>query len=113
MGWLPAGSSQELAGLTGGREGQAGSRPCLITKSESWKHSSISRKLEKALEIFSSEYLALRRRFSGVFPVLYFVEGVGVGVGGILTELSRGHMQKGSPEGPASESFSSGSRGPC
>lgn len=82
-----------MAGLGGGREGQAGARHYLVTKSESWKHSSISRKLEKALEIFSSEYLALRRRFSGVFPILYFVEGVGVGR--LLNALSRRHMQKG------------------
>lgn len=45
------------------------------------------------MEIFSSEYLALRCRFSGVFPILYFVEEVGVGE--ILNVLSRRHMQKG------------------
>lgn len=81
-----------MAGLAEGRERQARARHCLVTKSESWKHSSISRKLEKALEIFSSEYLALRHRFSGVLTILYFVEGVGVGR--ILNKLSRRHMQK-------------------
>jgi hypothetical protein len=102
--WLPAGSSAGLAGLRGGREAQAGARHCLVTKSESWKHSSISRKLEKALEIFSSEYLALRCKFSGIFPILYFVEGVGGG------ENPEGAVQKahaeGPPGGPAAESFS-------
>lgn len=69
-GWLPGGSDAGLAHLERGKERQAGARHHPVTKSESWKHLSISRKLEKALEIFSSEYLALRCSFSGVFPIL-------------------------------------------
>lgn len=69
-GWLPGGSDAGLAHLKRGKERQAGARHHPVTKSESWKHLSISRKLEKALEIFSSEYLALRCSFSGVFPIL-------------------------------------------
>lgn len=69
-GWLPGGSDAGLARLERGKERQAGARHHPVTKSESWKHLSISRKLEKALEIFLSEYLALRCSFSGVFPIL-------------------------------------------
>lgn len=69
-GWLPGDSDAGLARLERGKERQAGARHHPVTKSESWKHLSISRKLEKALEIFSSEYLAPRCSFSGVFPIL-------------------------------------------
>lgn len=70
VGWLPGGNSAGLAHLARGKGRQAGARHQLVTQSESWKHLSISRKLEKAMEIVSSEYLAPRCRFSGVFPIL-------------------------------------------
>lgn len=65
-----SGYKVELAGLVGvlEMEGRAQPRPCV--KAESWKHSSISWKLEKALELFSSEFLALHCRLRVIFDFL-------------------------------------------
>lgn len=64
--WL---GPQWVPRFRGGRE-EGRAQPGPLTEAESWKHLSISRKLEKALEIFSSEFLALHYKLCVIFDFL-------------------------------------------
>lgn len=68
-GWLGCGWVRRFR--DGGGEGRAA---WPTHRAESWKHLSISRKLEKALEIFSSEFLAPHCRLRVILDFLRLAE---------------------------------------